>query len=252
MLERNVVCMGFLFLSGILFSASQEPNKKVDSFNEAKKYLEKVIYADDSLRRDFYCNCPYDAKKKVFPETCGYIPKKDSKRSHKIEWEHVVPAENLGQAFVEWREGAPACVDSKGKAFKGRKCAEKVNEQFRTMEADMYNLVPAVGELNQQRSNYQYALIDGEPREFGKCDFEVEGKKVEPRPEIRGDIARINFYMASAYPAVHFLSDKQRKLFEAWMAQDPVDKAECERANAIEKVQGNKNLVLENTCRSIK
>lgn len=231
--------------------ATQQPNQKIQSFSEAKKYMEKVVYSSEPVRRDFYCDCPYDAKKSVLPAACGYVPKKESARSRRIEWEHVVPAENFGRFFVEWRDGSPACIDGKGKAFKGRKCAEKTNPQFRAMAADMYNLVPAIGELNQLRSNYQYAMIDGEPREFGKCDFEVMDKKVEPRPELRGDIARTYFYMAAAYPKVSFLSDKQRKLFEAWSAQDPVDRAECERSAAIEKVQGNKNLTLESACRAL-
>src|SRR6266436_9092627 len=60
--------------------------------------------------------------------------------SKRLAWEHVVPAEAFGQSFPEWREGHPACVDSKGKAFKGRNCARKMATQFRYMEADLYNL----------------------------------------------------------------------------------------------------------------
>jgi endonuclease I len=43
-------------------------------------------------------------------------------------------------------------------------------------------------------------MILGEKREFGDCDVEIENKKVEPRPEIRGDIARTYRYMDKAYP----------------------------------------------------
>lgn len=81
-----------------------------------------------------------------------------SKRSYKIEWEHSVPAENFGRAFTEWREGHPLCVDNKGKSFKGRKCAEKVNKTYRYMQSDMYNLFPAVGSVNAARSNTQSYL----------------------------------------------------------------------------------------------
>lgn len=239
------------FAYSLLAADTQLPNQKIDSFEEAKKYLEKVIYSTKDTRIDFYCGCPYDAKKFVEPQACGYKPKHDSKRSKKIEWEHIVPAENFGHAFSEWRDGSPDCVDNKGTQFKGRKCAEKTNPQFRHMEGDMYNLVPAVGELNQLRSNYQYGMVDGEPREFGACDFEIADKIAEPRPEIRGNIARTYFYMASAYPNIKIMSDKQRKLFQAWDAEDPVDKAECDRAMQIEKIQGNKNLILESACKKL-
>ncbi len=33
----------------------------------------------------------------------------------------------------------------------------------------MYNLVPAVGEINGLRSNYSFGIIPGEKREFGSC-----------------------------------------------------------------------------------
>jgi len=35
-----------------------------------------------------------------------------------------MPAEAFGQAFSAWRERYPACVDSKGRSFKGRNCAK--------------------------------------------------------------------------------------------------------------------------------
>ena len=44
----------------------------------------------------------------------------------------------------------------------------------------MYNLVPAVGEINGLRSNYSFGMISGEKREFGSCDMEIESRKAEP------------------------------------------------------------------------
>lgn len=66
-------------------------------------------------------------------------------------WEHIVPAHAFGQSFKEWREGHPECVNRKGKLFRGRNCAQKVNIKFRYMQADMYNLVLAMGEINSLR-----------------------------------------------------------------------------------------------------
>ena len=112
---------------------------------------------------------------------------------------------------------------------------------YRYMQADLYNLVPANGQVNALRSNYSYAIIPGEPRQFGDCDMEIEGKKAEPRPEVRGDIARIYFYMNDVYPGKGIISKKNRKLFHAWNKADPVDKWEKERARRIERIQGNSN-----------
>ena len=109
------------------------------------------------------------------------------------------------------------------------------------MEADLYNLVPAIGEVNSNRSNFSIAMIPGEERNYESCDVEIEDRKVEPRPAVRGDIARICFYMDWAYPGRGVISRKNRKLFKAWDNADHVDLWECERIWMIEKVQGNEN-----------
>ena len=92
------------------------------------------------------------------------------------------------------------------------------------------------------------AIINGEKREFGKCDVEIKNKKVEPKESIRGEIARTYLYMDSVYPGRGIISNKNRKLFDAWNQSDPVDEWECERAKRIEKIQGNVNEVVMRDC----
>ncbi len=116
------------------------------------------------------------------------------------------------------------------------------------MEADLYNLVPAIGEVNGLRSNFSMAMISGEKRAFGKCDIEIENRKVEPTESIRGNIARTYFYMDSAYPDRGIISRKNRTLFKAWDKADPVDNWECKRARKIEKIQKNRNKFVMNQC----
>ena len=87
-----------------------------------------------------------------------------------------------------------------------------------------------------------------EEREFGKCDVEIKNKKVEPKESIRGEIARTYLYMDSVYPGRGIISNKNRKLFDAWNQSDPVDEWECERAKRIEKIQGNRNEVVMRDC----
>ena len=90
-------------------------------------------------------------------------------------------------------------------------------------------------------------IIKGEEREFGKCDVEIKRRKVEPRDEVRGEIARTYMYMNSVYPGKGIISKKNRSMFEEWDLSDPVDAWECERARRIERIQGNRNgIVLEN------
>ena len=222
------------------------PNTRMASFGKAKKHLAE-IHADH--RSTLYCGCSFDDAGVVDRASCGYVPVSEGVRSRRVEWEHVVPAQAFGQAFPAWRDGHPECVDRRGKAFRGRPCARKVSEAFRYMEADMYNLQPAVGEVNERRGTATPAMIPGEDRPFGTCDFEVADGKMEPRPSVRGDIARTYLYMDQAYPGRGVVSRKNRPLFEAWAAQDPVDRWECERARRIARVQGNVNHVVELACR---
>jgi deoxyribonuclease-1 len=221
----------------LVASALCAQNTTTESFNQAKKGMVEVFASRETT---FYCGCSYTGKD-IDLAGCGYQPKKDATRARRLEWEHVVPAHAFGQAFTEWREGHPDCVDRKGKPFKGRNCARKTVKLFRLMEADLYNLQPAIGEVNGLRSNYSMEMIPGEKREFGDCDVEIENHKVEPRPEIRGDIVRTYRYMDKAYPGKGIISRSNQKLFEAWDKLDPVDEWERERARRIEAIQGNKN-----------
>ncbi len=248
-----IVVITVFITSTVLISKSKFENNggnvKISSFSKAKKILLKKIYFDKQLT--IYCGCKFNNKKKIDWNSCGFNPYKDKKRAKRLEWEHVVPAHAFGQSFPSWREGHTKCKNRKGKKFKGRRCASKVNKLYKFMQADMYNLYPAIGEVNGRRSNYSMAMISGEKRNFGKCDVEIENRKVEPRPSVRGDIARTYFYMNSVYPGRGIISRKNRKLFAAWDRSDPVDKWECKRARRIERIQKNRNMILYKACKSV-
>ena len=112
----------------------------------------------------------------------------------------------------------------------------------------MYNLYPSIGEVNQKRSNCLMGIIEGEKREFGKCDVELDSRTIEPKPDIRGDIARTYMYMDSVYLVETIISKENKDLFNEWHKADPVDEWECERAKRIEKIQGNRNEVVIKNC----
>lgn len=226
--------------------AVRASNQAGVGFSAAKRRAAD-IYADH--RETFYCGCAYDAELRVEPAACGYVPANpDSRRAQRVEWEHVVPAHAFGHGFAAWRDGHPACVNGAGKAYRGRRCARKQEPDFVAMEADLHNLVPAIGELNGRRSHYGVAMLPGEPRRFGACDFEVEDRKVEPRPAVRGDVARTYLYMDAAYPARGVVSAKNAPLLQAWSREDPVDGWECERERRIARQQGNPNPIVRALC----
>ncbi len=207
----------------------------IRNFSEAKR-LAAEVYSDH--RQSFYCGCSYNDKKQVDAASCGYRARKSTTRGKRIEWEHVVPAHALGHSRQCWRK--PICTSSKGRPYKGRRCCEKVDPQFRAMVSDLRNMVPAVGELNGDRSNFSFSMLEGEPRRYGACDFEVNPqlRKAEPMPSVRGDIARTYFYMQQNYGLP--ISDKQRRLFDAWDRADPVDEWERQRLSRIETIMQRK------------
>ncbi len=205
------------------------------SFSKSKRILAKEIYKGHQV--SFYCGCDYSLKKKSPDSTkkrltpdwssCGYIPRKQPKRASRIEWEHVMPAHHFGKHLQCWKDG-------------GRKACRK-DPLFKQMESDMHNLVPAVGEVNGDRSNYKFGMIPGEKRAYGQCDVEIEfkAKIAEPPPNVRGDIARTYLYMSDRYSTR--LSKQQRRLMQAWSKQDPVDDWERKKNKMVLNIQKNIN-----------
>jgi len=224
-------------------AAEPRGNTREDSFQGAKRALNRQVYYDH--RVTFYCQAAYDKNGAVILPA-GFNTPKHMARASQIEWEHVVPAENFGRTFPEWRDGDPDCQDKRG-PFKGRKCAERVSREYRLMQADMYNLYPAIGAVNAMRSNYNYALLPGAPNTFGSCGMKIQDNKVEPPEHARGAIARTVKYMAWAYPRFS-LSRQQEQLMNAWDGMYPVDQWECTRSKRIEAIQGNENPMTKGKC----
>lgn len=223
----------FVNFSLLVFISASFAESSID-FRKAKKALVEV-YLDNAVT--FYCGCEYalklkpesQTKKRLTPDwkSCEYSPRKQPKRASRVEWEHVMPAHHFGQHLQCWRDG-------------GRKVCKK-GPVFKAMEGDMHNLVPAVGEVNGDRSNFKYGMIEGEARVYGACDAEVDfkAKRFEPSSEVYGDIARIYFYMSERYDVR--ISKQQRQLFEAWDKLDPVSDWERVKNTRVEQVQGNRN-----------
>ncbi|WP_322632730.1 endonuclease [Vibrio sp. OPT18] len=220
-------------------------NESIESFSKAKRLLEQKVYFDN--RETLYCAARFDAKKNITLPV-GFKTDKHVKRSKRVEWEHVVPAENFGRTFSEWREGDSQCVNSKGKAFKGRNCASKANREYRLMQSDLYNLFPAIGSVNAMRSNYNFAMLPNERSDFGSCAVKIDNRKVEPPISSRGRIARTYLYMDHTYSR-YKISNQQRQLMNAWDKQFPVSAWECKAAQRIQKIQGNVNHILNTRCK---
>lgn len=220
------------------------PPRPVTSFSKAKKIARDEVYPGHQLT--LYCGCKYVRTRtrsggRISNLACGYEPRKNEFRGKRLEWEHIMPASFFGRGRSCWTEGHGLCVNSKGKPYRGRRCCAKIDEAFERMEADLHNLAPSVGELNGDRSNLPYGLMDGEPRKYGRCNFEIDrdDDDVEPADDVRGDVARVWFYMSETYGLA--LTSASRARFAEWSSDDPPDDWERTRDRRIEAAQGNAN-----------
>ena len=112
---------------------------------------------------------------------------------------------------------------------------------FRAMEADLFNLYPAVGEVNGDRSNFNYGMANGVAPQYGQCKTRVDfdQRTAEPRDEVKGLVARTTFYMFDRYKLS--MSRQQQQLLMAWDKQFPVSSWEKERDRRIAAIMGHSN-----------
>lgn len=131
------------------------------------------------------------------------------------------------------------------------------------MRSDAFHVIPTDGYVNNRRSNYPYgetlSPTYASTNNFslvGPCDpaLGYSGTIFEPNDEYKGDLARIYFYMATAYEdkigswsgtfgagKYPGLTDWQLKMMLRWAADDPVSEKETARNEAVYKFQHNRN-----------
>ncbi|MGX5728261.1 endonuclease [Metapseudomonas otitidis] len=211
-----------LLLSLLLAGTAQAAAPR--TFQEAKEAAWK-LYASHPV--EFYCGCRYSGNK-VDLKSCGYVPRTNAKRASRIEWEHIVPAWVIGHQRKCWQNG-------------GRENCARHDDAYRRAEADLHNLVPSIGEVNGDRSNYGFGWLPQAPSQYGACPMVVDFKarKAMPRQQIRGMIARTYFYMSERYGLR--LSRQDRQLYTAWNKQYPVEAWERNRNQRVACVMGHGN-----------
>jgi|SRR5690625_423311 len=202
------------------------------SFEQAKTVSRQHVYHDRTESGTFYCGCNWQwvgrSGGRVDFSSCGYEVRAQERRAQRTEWEHIVPASNFGRARQCWQEG-------------GRRNCTRSDPVFGAMEADLHNLTPAVGEINADRSNYNFGMLPGASHQHGACSFKVDFQQrtAEPPDRVKGQIARIYFYMHDRYDLP--MSNQQQHLLMAWDSQYPPSEWEFERNKRIAQHMGHGN-----------
>lgn len=134
------------------------------------------------------------------------------------------------------------------------------------MKSDIIHVVPTDCWVNGMRSSYVFAEVATISKRsandysiLGSCKTAgYSGTVFEPNDEIKGDIARIYFYMATCYQdqCTTWSKGEASKVFSnqnlgltnwvvdlmmAWSELDPIDEVEIARNNAIPGIQHNRN-----------
>jgi len=135
------------------------------------------------------------------------------------------------------------------------------------MKSDLVQVVPSDGYVNNRRSNFPLGENKGETYQsingyckLGACTYPgYTGKCFEPNDEMKGDIARVYFYVLACYQNLHpnwtssgasnvfdgrtypGLKDWTLKMFLKWAKQDPVDDVERARNEVVYAKQNNRN-----------
>lgn len=223
----------FLTLALALLFSITALGEPPSNFTAAKVVAKQKIFFDRAQSADgeLYCGCKWDWAGKsggrINPESCGYETRKQQSRADRIEWEHIVPAWVFGHQRQCWQNG-------------GRKNCVADDPVFRAMEADLFNLYPAVGEVNGDRSNYQYGMVSGSVSQYGACITKVDfrARAAEPRNAVKGLVARATF-MYDRYGLS--MSRKQQQLLMAWDRQHPVSTWEKSWESRTAAVMGHGN-----------
>ena len=132
------------------------------------------------------------------------------------------------------------------------------------LKSDIVHVIPTDGYVNNRRSNLPFGEVvnakyssNGGYCKMGpaKSGLGYSGDVFEPGDDVKGDLARVYFYMATCYQdkALNWghdvftgttyqpLADWAYKMFLRWAKEDPIDDVERARNDAVQDVQGNRN-----------
>ena len=135
------------------------------------------------------------------------------------------------------------------------------------MKSDIVHVVPTDCYVNNRRGSYLIAEVNSitwssknQYSKLGTCKTSgYSGTVFEPNNEIKGDMARIYFYMVTCYQDkfMNWKKGEATKIFSTssypgyqdwymdmlirWSKEDPIDDIEIARNNAVQTVQGNRN-----------
>lgn len=219
----------------VVMTCSVTTSVEAQDFRTSKILLKNYVYYDQNVEErqgTFYCGCTWswlgESGGRTDLSSCGFNIRSQRSRAERIEWDHVVPSWAFGHQRKCWKSGGrPNCAAS--------------DALYRKMESDLHNLVVSVGEINADKANYRFGMVTDPAQRYGQCNMKIDfkGRIVEPPDSVKGQVARIHFYMHDKYELK--MSRQQQQLMIAWDKHNPVTAWEVERNNRVKKIVGYGN-----------
>ncbi len=131
----------------------------------------------------------------------------------------------------------PTAFITKELGCRSERSCLRSNPEYETIISDMHNMVAV-------NSFYLFKLKDSvfgnleDSNEANECGIKKRYNIVEPPDRIKGDIARIHFYIHKQY---NLPLNNSFSFMKAWDKKDPPSKEEIEKNERIQKTQGNSN-----------
>lgn len=117
------------------------------------------------------------------------------------------------------------------------------NREFQRMSSDLHNLYPAEKRVQMDRRNRLFDKVQNtDPLPEASCAYKMFGGQMEPNNEIKGEVARAILYMHAEYG---LKVPGPVNMFIDWSNIDPPGKEEKVRNDLIEKIQGNRNTLID-------
>ena len=231
-----------------------------------------IAFAQGSNNSGTYYNAANGKKGEALKTAMyGIISKKNSLTYDEL-WEKYIITDTRADGYVrDWYSNTTNFTHIADKAGSYKKEGDVYNREHLVPQswgppkADIVHVVPTDGYVNNRRGNLplgevgtiSYQSNNGYSK-VGTCKTAgFSGQVFEPNDEVKGDIARIYFYMATCYEGQAnnwsggmFGGTKYQPLaqwafdmFLRWAKLDPVDDVERARNNAVARadVQNNRN-----------
>lgn len=204
MLNRRTTLLGASILCTLLPMHAVSAARDIDDY--LKKNLWGNLYKDGG--ETYYCGKPFKKKTALLTETHIYTK--------------------------SWIKDHLNCGSM-------RQC-ENDSSQFFSIVTDLQNIVVSEAQIQIKLNNTVFGLLDDSVVK-NACGIRQRMHLVEPPDTVKGDIARIMFYMHDKYklPLVSSLPDLIR-----WSEIDPPSPEEIERNDKINAIQGNSNRFVTN------